>query len=431
MLSPTGLLTDIEGSQKCDRKYPCSLCVTRGVEHLCRWESVPVARPAPARPPASAFRGARDTPNDQSELIAELRKRISTLEGELEKAQEHLISPYLTCSSSGCRISSTSPSTKSPDINQSPRTDGLNVPGGRLTRFFTLNKDASGANAIIDDGTYEATSTLAQLSLAHHGEFIGRGSLLCALHSVCSTIPLLLLLPDLRLSQMTSRKVARFLYAKSTDCISEYEESVARFSKIPFTGTVSELLTHMPSAPVVETLTTAFFAEVNWRYAIPEAWFRAARTQMWSSLQQRLVNLSQINLNWLMLLFTVLASAPKSAYDEVRPYIGSYDSDDFFMCAMLARRMVEDQYLNDPNCSLMVSAADGTVLGCLATPLLCDYLAARGRVSEAWKLVGQGLRNAEAVGMHRDPEWKLWQMMSAEEKSLRRRAWWGLFTADK
>lgn len=36
----------------------------------------------------------------------------------------------------------------------------------------------------LDDDAYEVTSTLAQISLAHHGEFIGRGSLLCALHSV-------------------------------------------------------------------------------------------------------------------------------------------------------------------------------------------------------------------------------------------------------
>jgi hypothetical protein len=36
----------------------------------------------------------------------------------------------------------------------------------------------------LDDDAYEVTSALAQISLAHHGEFIGRGSLLCALHSV-------------------------------------------------------------------------------------------------------------------------------------------------------------------------------------------------------------------------------------------------------
>lgn len=38
----------------------------------------------------------------------------------------------------------------------------------------------------LDDMVYSLTSFHAQLSLAHHGEFIGRGSLICALHSVSS-----------------------------------------------------------------------------------------------------------------------------------------------------------------------------------------------------------------------------------------------------
>lgn len=182
---------------------------------------------------------------------------------------------------------------------------------------------------------------------------------------------------------------------------------------------------------VVETLTTAYFSETNWRYGIPEDWFRGARSQMWMNLHHRPSSGSQVNTNWLMLLFAVMASAPQSAYEEVRQYPGTRPSDDYFMCAMIARRLVEDEYLSVPSASLMVSAADGTVLGCLATPILCDYLAERGRVSEAWKLAGNGIRNAEAVGMHRDPEWKLWQMMSADEKLLRRRAWWGLVITDK
>jgi hypothetical protein len=39
----------------------------------------------------------------------------------------------------------------------------------------------------IGDEVYTTTSALAQSSLAHHGEFIGRGSLICALQSVSST----------------------------------------------------------------------------------------------------------------------------------------------------------------------------------------------------------------------------------------------------
>jgi hypothetical protein len=81
--------------------------------------------------------------------------------------------------------------------------------------------------------------------------------------------------------------------------------------------------------------------------------------------------------------------------------------------------------------SPLVSAADGIALSCLATPLLCHYHADSGRVSEAWKLVGYAIRAAQAVGMHRDPGWTKWQVMSEDERLLRTRAWWGLVTWDR
>lgn len=230
---------------------------------------------------------------------------------------------------------------------------------------------------------------------------------------------------------MTNRKAPRFLYAKSTDAISGLKDPVERFSDMPFVRTIEELVSSLPSMLAVETMTAAFFLEINWRYGIPEEWFRGTRSQMWASLQNQQMATSQINANWMMLLLAILASAPQSAYKEIQHYAPTRSSDDYFMCAIMARRMVEDECLCPPAASFMDSAADGTVLGCLATPLLCDYLAQRGLVSEAWKLVGQGIRNAISVGMHRGPEWKLWQMMSADEKLLRRRAWWGLFMSDK
>lgn len=51
--------------QKCDRQQPCGLCRSRGVEHLCRWELEPFARPTPARPPAIQQTARQGTPSDQ------------------------------------------------------------------------------------------------------------------------------------------------------------------------------------------------------------------------------------------------------------------------------------------------------------------------------------------------------------------------------
>jgi len=98
---------------------------------------------------------------------------------------------------------------------------------------------------------------------------------------------------------------------------------------------------------------------------------------------------------------------------------------------MASRRVAEDDILNTPNNTMMVSPADGTVLGCLAIPILANLLAEKGQASEAWKLVGNGLRSAQGVGLHRDPDWRHWQVMSQDEKNLRRRAWWSLFIADR
>ncbi|KAF8813727.1 hypothetical protein BYT27DRAFT_6353973 [Phlegmacium glaucopus] len=192
---------------------------------------------------------------------------------------------------------------------------------------------------------------------------------------------------------------------------------------MPSQVTIEALVHSLPSMLVVETLTAAFFAEVNWRYGIPEEWFRGAMLQMWESLQKRQAMESQINANWLM-----LASTPQSAYRDVMHHSPTQCSDDYFIFAMTARRIAEDDYLSTPSTRSMT---DGTVLGCLAALLMCNYLAEQGRVSEAWKLVGHVIRNAVAVGIHRDPDCKLWQMMSADEKLLRRRAWWGMYIWDK
>ena len=184
----------------------------------------------------------------------------------------------------------------------------------------------------------------------------------------------------------------------------------------------------IPPVSVTTSLLQGFFSECNWAFGVPEEWFHTACSQMWNVLECPGPHGFRINANWLSLLFAILAYAPGLSSDD---QIDAACSNHYFLCSIAARRIAEDDYLNTPNVSLMVSAADGTVLGCLAVPILCNYLSQRGRVSEAWKMVGTGIRNAEAVGMHRDPEWKHWHVMSKDEVLLRRRAWWGLYICDK
>lgn len=183
----------------------------------------------------------------------------------------------------------------------------------------------------------------------------------------------------------------------------------------------------------MDALCRAFFKDANWRFGIPEQWFHATCTDMWNAMRYTAPQV-QINPNWLSLLYAVLALAPRSALESTGTD-NDISAEQFFSYAMTARCIAESAYLVRPS-STRTSAAQGSVLACLAVPLLCDHLAERGRVSEAWKLVGHAILCAEAVGMHRDPSWRAWQktsMSSAEdimgddEKLLRRRAWWGLF----
>ncbi|TFK44458.1 hypothetical protein BDQ12DRAFT_17980 [Crucibulum laeve] len=387
--------------QKCDRNYPCSLCVARGVTHLCRWENVPVARPSPARPPAEALRSSSTVSNEQESTIRELTARIASLEKALAEQKNLNGSP------------ATSPSVP-PELSTSPQSSGC-VDSNAATSGRASPEPPKDIlpDSFLSDPLYEAISTVAQLSFGHHGEYVGRGSLICALRSI------------------STRQVPRFMYASSTSSTSMRREDERRFSPLPTYDSIPAILQIMPEMHIVTALVDAFFIDGNWLYGIPEPWFRDAFAKMWSTLQGSSYGDSEINANWLILLFAVMASAPNSTYVEIAQHSHVRSSDDYFMCAMMARRIAEDNYLNSPSTSIISSAADGTVLGCLAIPLLCSYLAERGRVSEAWKLTGSSIVNAEAVGMHRDPAGKRWQLMSEDERLLRRRGWWGLYICDK
>jgi Fungal specific transcription factor domain len=289
-------------------------------------------------------------------------------------------------------------------------------------------------SVFLGDEVYSALTALAQLSFGHHGEFVGRGSFICALHSVSSDIyRFFLCKTNYSCEQISAGPTARFLYATSTNATSAYRDTTLGLSSIPPTER-EKLIQSLPPRPVATASLHKFFTQDNWRFGIPEQWFQTACTQMWTALEYPNHHNMQINANWLSLFFSMLASAANNSGDDSSQADnsrGAEPTDNYFVCAITARRIAEDDFLNKPNVSLMASAADGTVLGCLAVPLLCCYLAQRGRVSEAWKLVGSGIRNAEAVGMHRDPEWTRWQVMSKDEIDLRRIAWWGLVIWDK
>jgi Fungal specific transcription factor domain len=383
-------------------------------------------------------------PSQDQDLVQELVARIATLEKTLEEERNNhqnfaKVEPMpdicLVNLPSGSSILTGSTNVITSSISPSPIPQNLRLPSVPDEEDRRDKRDAS-SSALLRDEVYTTLTAHAQLSFGHHGEFVGRGSFICALYSVSSVNYRLLRRNNMYpREQMSVGPTARFLYATSTNATSACRDTTLGLSSIP-PAEREHLIQSLPPKPVATVSFHRFFTKDNWRFGIPEQWFQTACAQMWTALEYPTHDNMQINANWLSLFFAVLAIAvnnschsnDSSRADDNR---GVEPTDRYFMYAMTARRIAEDDYLNKPNVSIMASAADGTGIGCLAVPLLCCYLAQRGRVSEAWKLVGSGIRTAEAIGMHRDPEWIRWQVMSKDEIHLRRTAWWGLVIWDK
>ncbi|KAJ7502869.1 hypothetical protein B0H11DRAFT_2360274, partial [Mycena galericulata] len=395
--------------QRCDRVYPCGLCVSRGVSHLCRWENVPVARPTPARPPVVPAAGTNDA-NIQllSARIASLEQTVIAERLRNRPRSDNFLSGSSPRSSSGGLSLSNDYSPRNSVVSLQSPSSG-NSPYSSPEPYPQEEESERLATVVnpLPDSVYHTVSSLTQQSIAHHGEYIGGGSSLSALYSISSKAA-----P--RLPHVTSTESSvLFQFVPSND---------------PASASILRVIKTLPSSSTVTALCEAFFKGVNWRFGIPEQWFYATCTDMWNSMRYTVPQV-QINPNWLSLLFAVLALAPRSDFESTSN--DTEDREQFFSSAMTARRIGESAYLVRASSS-RTSAAQGSVLACLAVPLLCDHLAERGRVSEAWKLVGHAILCAEAVGMHRDPSWRDWQkmsedIMSDQEKLLRRRAWWGLF----
>ncbi|KAK7057471.1 hypothetical protein R3P38DRAFT_1175690 [Favolaschia claudopus] len=394
--------------QRCDRVYPCGLCVSRGVSHLCRWENVPVARPTPARPPVMPSSGKPDSIQELSARIASLEKSVVA---ERLRNSRNQYDPTAASSSHSSRLGLPHLDQYSPALSaaslQSPSSE--NSPYSSPEPCSQDDEGESLALPFLSNDVHRTVSSLMQHLISQPGEYIGRGSSLSALYSI------------------SSREDPQLHHVSSTDPAVLFQPLLP--DEQP-SSSVLRLIQSLPSSATVASLCQSFFKDVNWCYGIPEQWFLTTCADMWTSVRYSVLR-AQINPNWLCLLYAVLALAPRCHVDPTVDDMAS--AAQFFEYAMTARRVGESAYLIGPR----GSAAQGSVLLCLAVPLLCDHLAERGYSNEAWKLVGHAILCAEAVGMHRDPSWCAWKKAGSEdvmgdtEKLLRRRAWWGLFIRER
>ncbi|CAL1698140.1 unnamed protein product [Somion occarium] len=386
--------------QKCDRQFPCGLCTSRGIPHLCRWEPI-VVRPPPQRPPIIATEPTAD-PNA---TIEALLARVAVL----EKA--------LLNENGGQRDLDDGPGSNILDSSIRSVHAGL-IPdsrGSSVEQDEEGPRSTGGPRALLDYNVQLAAVALAQLSLAPRTEYVGAGTVLCALHKLGDPDPW------------------RVPYPQSSTTTTTQVPSISKSATSnPVISPIRRLISQLPTRAHVEEMLDSFFAIRNGEFGISQLWFRTACQQMWYHLDLRCTSdcLSQggcpacreeINPHWLSLLFAILAQSPSNRQKGLQ----------YANHSLAARRIVDDILLSSPAYSATEDSVQGGVLSCMAAALLSAYLADRGRVSEAWKLCGTAIRNAQALGLHRDPRWRKWEAMGPVEKDLRMATWWLLAVGDR
>lgn len=186
---------------------------------------------------------------------------------------------------------------------------------------------------------------------------------------------------------------------------------------------LASIVEKIPPRPVTEQLLNTYFNYFNWNFGLPKNWIIAAVAQMWDFLHypDSLPD-TCLDPNWLCLLFALLATASPNASSS-----HDHNSELFSQCSMTALRIADDM----PHFSSFVSTKfplDGSLLACLAVPLLSKRHAALGRLNEAWKLLGHWIRVAVSLELHHDPQCRQW---TDQEKYLRRLAWNNLVMWDR
>ncbi|KAJ7647542.1 hypothetical protein FB45DRAFT_860691 [Roridomyces roridus] len=258
----------------------------------------------------------------------------------------------------------------------------------------------------LPDTVYHTVSSLTQQSIAHFGEFIGRASSLSALYSI------------------SSKASPRLLHVPST-------ESSVLFQSVPHSETASasvlRLIHALPSSSIVTSLCQSFFKDANWRYGIPEQWFHGICNDMWSSLGYP-VSQPQINPNWLSLCSPFSPSRLVMALN--RRATCRARSSSFLMLWRPVESARARTWLDHPlrgplpprdRCSPVWQFRS------CATTLLKEGVSAKLGSSSATLSSARKLWVCTGTPTQCDWQKMSEDMMSEDEKLLRRRAWWGMF----
>lgn len=389
--------------QKCDRQSPCSLCVSRGVPHLCHWEpfikSSVIQRPLPA---------PYEREPEIKSTIEQLRSRVVLLEEALKNQNTAKNDPPVR--------------TPSDTYGSPPGSTEGSEPGPAKAYVRPAYEDrllekSADSNRSSTSEVHEMAIALTHMSMSSgQGEYMGMGSVVCALYRLGSMFP--------RVKVAESAKVSSARSPGPVDIPFDLG-----FAPAPANvGASRRLSQRLPPKPTCDALLHSYFSHCNWRFGIPELNFMENYGELWRMMDAT-DGEADVNPHFLSLLFAMLSMAPDDERDDTQR------NTEFFRQSINARRMGEDSLLapafGETDSNSIAPTADGTVLSCIAAPILAAYLADRGLVSEGWKIVGASMRNAYAIGLNRDPDWDTWRIMKEDEKRWRRRGWWSLVLCDR
>ncbi|KAL2004460.1 hypothetical protein VTN00DRAFT_3489 [Thermoascus crustaceus] len=185
--------------------------------------------------------------------------------------------------------------------------------------------------------------------------------------------------------------------------------SSAQMMSIDMGLTEADMRSELPERHVADSLVDAYFSRVHPLYPfVHEGCFRVEYERMWTHVSQ-----SPSRPSWYALLNLVFAFGCEFC-DAVR-------EEDVLAAAFpfvaRARTLIFPYIFKGGNLELVQ-----------ALLLMCHYLQGTLELNECWNLVGLMIRTAVSIGLHANPETGA---LTAVEKEVRKRVWWGCFIIDR
>lgn len=185
--------------------------------------------------------------------------------------------------------------------------------------------------------------------------------------------------------------------------------SSAQTMSIDMGLTAADMRSELPERHLADSLVDAYFSRVHPLYPfVHEGCFRVEYERMWTHVSE-----APSRPSWYALLNLAFAFGCEFC-DAVREEDVLATASPF---VARARTLIFPYIFKGGNLELVQ-----------ALLLMCHYLQGTLELNECWNLVGLMIRTAVSIGLHANPEAG---SLTAVEKEVRKRVWWGCFIIDR